>query len=53
MKNLKKLAKSDLKRINGGNPPDCEVNTIECYYPPKNGNPGYWRCVPVNVGCPD
>gem|GEM_PF-4752887 len=32
---LKKLLKSDLKRINGGNPPDREANTIEYYYSQK------------------
>jgi hypothetical protein len=53
MKNLQKLTKSDLKRINGGNPPECPVNTMECYYPPKNGNAGYWRCVSITSGCPN
>lgn len=53
MKNLKKLSKSDLKKINGGNAPECPTNTVECYYPPKNGIPGYWKCVSVTFGCPN
>lgn len=53
MKNLKKLTKTDLKKINGGNAPVCPLNTTECYYPPRNGNPGYWKCVSITFGCPN
>lgn len=53
MKNLRKLAKSDLKMIVGGGAPECTEDQIACYYPPKNGYPSYWRCVPISVGCPD
>jgi hypothetical protein len=51
MKNLKKLTKPKLKRINGGNAPECD-NGLACYYPPKDGHPGFWRCLPVTVECP-
>ncbi|MDQ1161551.1 hypothetical protein QE422_001919 [Chryseobacterium sp. SORGH_AS 447] len=53
MKNLKSLKKSDLQLINGGNPPECPGDTVECYYPPNNGKPGYWRCISTAVGCPN
>ncbi|MCT2562033.1 bacteriocin-like protein [Chryseobacterium herbae] len=51
MKNLKKLAKSDLKKINGGSAPDCPAETTPCYHGPKNGIPSHWTCEP-GIGCP-
>ncbi|MFN1215688.1 bacteriocin-like protein [Chryseobacterium kwangjuense] len=53
MKNLKKLTKVDLKKINGGNAPECPDGTIACLIPPKNGSPVRWRCTPVTEECPD
>lgn len=53
MKNLKKLPKSALKKINGGNAPECPEGTTACYIPPKNGFPSRWRCVLNTMECPD
>lgn len=53
MKNAQSLKRSELRKINGGNPQECPVDTVECYYPPKNGKPGYWRCVSTSIGCPN
>ncbi|MFP7655499.1 MULTISPECIES: bacteriocin-like protein [Chryseobacterium] len=52
MKNSKKLSKSELKRISGGNPPDC-TEGIACYHRPKNGFPGYWTCNAGSSSCPE
>lgn len=52
MKNLKKLLKSDLKKINGGNAPECPTGTLACYIRPNSGSP-FWRCVPETMDCPD
>jgi len=52
MKNLKKLLKSDLKKINGGNAPECTPGTTACYIPGSNGIPPRWKCVPDSVECP-
>lgn len=52
MKNLRKLSKTDLKKINGGNAPDCPVGTTACYIPGKNGIPSRWKCVLDTIGCP-
>ncbi|CEJ68646.1 bacteriocin-like protein [Chryseobacterium oranimense] len=52
MKNLKKLVKSDLKKINGGSAPECPDGTTACYHRPQNGIPSYWTCEP-GVGCPN
>nr|WP_315032571.1 hypothetical protein [uncultured Chryseobacterium sp.] len=51
MKNLKKLAKSDLKKINGGNAPVCEPGFIACRYKAQDGFPAYWSCEPAGYGC--
>ncbi|MDN3692209.1 hypothetical protein QWZ06_08005 [Chryseobacterium tructae] len=51
MKNLKKLAKSDLKKINGGNAPECPTGSQACYYPGKDGSQR-WRCIPETMDCP-
>ncbi|WP_347217358.1 hypothetical protein [Chryseobacterium sp.] len=51
MKNLKKLAKSELKKINGGNAPECPDNTTPCYIFPPKGGPGRWRCIPTSEEC--
>jgi len=53
MKNLRKLAKSDLKKINGGNAPECPSGTTACYHPRKNGFPSYWTCEPDGTVCKD
>jgi hypothetical protein len=52
MKNSRKLTKSDLKKINGGNAPECPTGTTACYIPGKNGIPPRWRCVPDTQECP-
>ncbi|WP_449243641.1 bacteriocin-like protein [Chryseobacterium paludis] len=51
MKNSKKLTKSELKGINGGNAPECPVGSIACYHRPQNGIPSYWTCELSSVGC--
>ncbi|RXM51785.1 hypothetical protein BOQ64_12830 [Chryseobacterium sp. CH25] len=51
MKNLKKLAKSELKNIHGGNAPDCEPGTRACRYKAENGFPAYWSCVAIEYAC--
>lgn len=51
MKNLKKLVKSDLKKINGGNAPVCETGTRACRYKAENGFPAYWSCVANEYPC--
>ncbi|WP_410492856.1 bacteriocin-like protein [Chryseobacterium sp. JM1] len=51
MKNLKKLAKSELKKINGGNAPECPEGTTPCYHRRNGDIPSYWSCEP-GVGCP-
>lgn len=51
MKNLKKLTKSVLKRINGGNAPVCEPGTRACRYSGENGQPAYWNCVAKEYPC--
>ncbi|WP_157859440.1 bacteriocin-like protein [Chryseobacterium angstadtii] len=50
MKNLKKLEKSELKKINGGNAPVCEGGQIACRYK-EPGFPAYWSCEPAEFGC--
>ncbi|MFZ4929492.1 hypothetical protein [Chryseobacterium sp. Mn2064] len=52
MKNLIKLAKRDLKKINGGSAPNCPEGTTACYIPGSNGIPPRWRCVPDTMECP-
>ncbi|WP_164465220.1 bacteriocin-like protein [Chryseobacterium lactis] len=52
MKNSRKLTKSDLKKINGGNAPDCPTGTTACYIPSKNGFPPRWTCVLNTQECP-
>ncbi|WP_167030173.1 bacteriocin-like protein [Chryseobacterium sp. Tr-659] len=52
MKNVKKLAKSELKKINGGNAPECPTGTTACYIPGNNGAPPRWRCLPDTIDCP-
>lgn len=52
MKNSKKLTKSELERIVGGNPPLC-TEGIVCYHPPKKGFPGYWTCNVGATSCPE
>ncbi|MBP1168085.1 MULTISPECIES: hypothetical protein [unclassified Chryseobacterium] len=52
MKNLRKLLKSDLKSIIGGNAPECPEGTTACYIPGSNGIPPRWRCVQDSIGCP-
>ncbi|MBP2616717.1 bacteriocin-like protein [Chryseobacterium jejuense] len=51
MKNLKKIVKSELKKIHGGNAPVCEYDEIACRYPPADGNPAFWTCEPIAHGC--
>ncbi|MCJ7932550.1 MAG: hypothetical protein MUW56_02675 [Chryseobacterium sp.] len=51
MKNLKKLAKSDLKRIHGGNAPLCPEGTIACHHKAEGGIPAYWTCEPDSTSC--
>lgn len=53
MKNLKKLIRADLKKLNGGNAPECPEGTTACYIPPKNGFPSRWRCILNTLECPD
>nr|WP_315032570.1 hypothetical protein [uncultured Chryseobacterium sp.] len=52
MENLKKLTKTDLKKINGGNAPECPPDTTPCLILGQNGFPHRWRCVPVTQECP-
>lgn len=49
MKNLRKLAKVDLKRINGGNAPNCPPDTTPCLY--FSGGRARWRCILVTEPC--
>lgn len=51
MKNLKKLVRTELKEVHGGNAPVCEYGEIACRYPPADGYPAYWVCEPVEYGC--
>ncbi|WP_164466548.1 bacteriocin-like protein [Chryseobacterium nakagawai] len=51
MKNLKKLVKSELKSINGGNAPICEPGSRACRYKAENGFPAYWSCVSKEYQC--
>ncbi|WP_412851056.1 bacteriocin-like protein [Chryseobacterium sp. PMSZPI] len=51
MENLKKLSKSDLKKINGGNAPICGENEIPCHHFGKPGHPSYWTCEFIGYGC--
>lgn len=51
MKNLKKLAKSELRKINGGNAPSCEGGQIACRHKAEDGFPAYWSCEPAELGC--
>lgn len=51
MKNLKKIAKSNLKKIIGGAAPICEYGEMACRVPAEDGYPAYWVCVPVGYGC--
>lgn len=51
MKNLKKLAKLTLKKINGGNAPACEPGARPCRYKAENGQPAYWNCVANEYAC--
>ncbi|WP_165601877.1 bacteriocin-like protein [Chryseobacterium contaminans] len=51
MKNLKKIVKSELKKIQGGDAPACEYDEIACRYPPSDGNPAFWVCEPIAFGC--
>lgn len=52
MKNLKKLAKSRLKEINGGATPNivCRPGTIACPYK-EPGFPMYWICESAATAC--
>lgn len=49
MKNLRKLAKVELKKINGGNAPDCPPDTTPCLY--FSGGRARWRCILVTEPC--
>ncbi|WP_336959085.1 bacteriocin-like protein [Chryseobacterium contaminans] len=49
MKNLRKLAKAELKKINGGNAPDCPPDTTPCLY--FSGGRARWRCISVTEEC--
>lgn len=49
MKNLRKLAKVELKKINGGNAPDCPPDTTPCLY--FSGGRARWRCTLVTEPC--
>jgi hypothetical protein len=51
MKNLKKLTKSSLKKISGGNAPQCEGDTVACRHKAEGGVPAYWTCEPAATGC--
>ncbi|WP_410493646.1 bacteriocin-like protein [Chryseobacterium sp. PMSZPI] len=51
IENLKKLSKSDLKKINGGNAPICGENEIPCHHFGKPGHPSYWTCEFIGYGC--
>lgn len=51
MKNFRKLAKSDLKGINGGNAPECPAGTQACYYTGTDGSQR-WRCISETSECP-
>ncbi|SHM48049.1 hypothetical protein SAMN05421639_101828 [Chryseobacterium shigense] len=53
MKNLKKLAKADLKKLNGGNAPDCPAGTTPCHHRRKDGFPSYWTCESNGTVCQD
>ena len=52
MKNLKKIAKSELKKINGGAGPNitCRPGTIACPYK-EPGLPIYWICESIETAC--
>ncbi|WP_156172884.1 bacteriocin-like protein [Chryseobacterium lactis] len=51
MKNLKKLVKSELKKIHGGGAPICPEGEIPCRHAAKPGIPAYWSCEPETLGC--
>ncbi|WP_153816325.1 MULTISPECIES: bacteriocin-like protein [Chryseobacterium] len=51
MKNLKRLTKSTLKNINGGNAPQCEAGLIACRHKAEDGVPAYWTCELAATGC--
>jgi hypothetical protein len=52
MKNLRKLLISELKKINGGNAPECPQGTTACYIPGSNGFPSRWKCLTDTKECP-
>jgi len=45
MKNLKKLSKTNLKMINGGNAPLCDAGYMACRTRDENGKL-IWDCLP-------
>ncbi|AYZ11756.1 hypothetical protein EGY05_07395 [Chryseobacterium arthrosphaerae] len=45
MKNLRKLSKVNLKKINGGSAPLCESGFMACRVRDENGNL-IWECLP-------
>lgn len=49
MKNLRKLAKVELKKINGGNAPNCPPDTTPCLY--FSDGRARWRCILVTEEC--
>ncbi|WP_407919933.1 bacteriocin-like protein [Chryseobacterium lactis] len=51
MKNLKKLTKSNLKKISGGDAPVCGDNEIPCHYFNESGSSSYWSCEPAVYSC--
>ena len=51
MENLKKLSKTDLKKVKGGNAPVCEPGLIACRHRAENDIPAYWTCEPSETGC--
>ncbi|WP_185117621.1 bacteriocin-like protein [Chryseobacterium sp. PMSZPI] len=53
MKNLRKLTKSNLKKINGGNAPVCGEDEIPCHHSAQPGIPAYWTCEFAAYGCRD
>lgn len=51
MKNLKKLTKSELKKVKGSGAPLCPEGEIPCRHASQPGIPAYWSCEPATLGC--
>lgn len=51
MKNLKKLVRTELKNVQGGNAPQCGEGQIACHHKGENGSPSYWSCEWAETYC--